>query len=289
MGSHHRLGGGGGEGPAEHRELGQDALLLGLQQLPAPPEHGLEAAASGEQVQAVGEAVSELWQGQHAKPEGSQLDGQRQPVEGGDHLGGQRFVEALVGSGGLGPAAKQGERFLGDQGCELDHPLVGGVEGPTRGGEHCAGQVGHHQGGLGAQLLQVVEDQQLGRRLGEHVQAVDAGRDPQSAGRGDRLHQAVEVGGGSAGHDPGARVVGRDLGDQPGLADPARSDHGDQAGCAQRVEDLGELGPAADQPGAGLDQGGPRRHVEQVAATAGRGPSGNSGFLGSSSSFRRSR
>jgi hypothetical protein len=85
----HRLGGVEGEAAAEHRQPGEERLLLAGEQVVAPVDGRAQRAvagdgvarAGGEQAEAVVQAGEQLLGGEQAHARGGQLDGERQPVE----------------------------------------------------------------------------------------------------------------------------------------------------------------------------------------------------------------
>ena len=245
----------------EARQGPQSTLVVGEQQLVAPPDRrGQRAAAFGatagrvaEQRETVVESPRDLLYRQGLDPGGGELDGQRQPVEGSaDRLddGGGLLVEHEPGAQLCGAGGEQRdrvgdrERFEGIDGLAVEpqRKLAGGEDAQVRGGvQQAGGQVGHgvddvfavveHEDGLGAgdaveeHLFTAGEVQRLGHGLGYR------------RGGGGRVEsdEPDAVG--------GIQVAGH-LDGGAGLADTGRSDQRHQP-------------PVTEQPIAGGDLVGP--------------------------------
>jgi hypothetical protein len=228
------------------------------------------AAAAGlaEEFEAGVEAVGEIVHGERADPRGGQLDRQRQPVQGTSDVARplqEAPVWGEVGVGGAGAVQEQlHRRTQGVAGAGLgdfqrrddedllavhSEPLAAGGQHPERGGGREQLLDEHRR--RRQQVLAVVEDQQAGR-----------GPRPAAQGghqRGARLDiQADRVSGRSRHRLPipeGGQIcppgilLGGDLVGQPGLADPARADEGDQPAGGEQSADRGELAVSTHQRG----------------------------------------
>lgn len=196
---------------------------------------------------------------------GGQFDGEREAVHAAAQLADRSQVprtERRTAGGGRPFQEQRDRRPVGGgvQRLESDALLAGHFERLAARGEDVhprrPGQHGRREpGGAVDDLLAVVEDEQdplRGEELHEAVGDVDVGApfDPQR-GRHGVWHLLVVQDRGQRAAPDAVRVVAGDGVDevpaQPGLADPARPDDGDQAGAPEQARKVGQLGVPAEE------------------------------------------
>ena len=258
------------------------------------------ARAATERVEAGVEAGAELGRTEQGQAGGGELEREREPVELGADAGdgggvAGRQPERRVGRarvrdqqrdrGHLGEPDRVGDRGVGKlERPEPDHALAAHAQRRLAGDEHARAEPGDVDGRID-DLLEVVEDQQ---HLATAEVALDERvvRQPERAADRRRSrprpsptdfeldHEAavLEVGADGVGH--GQR--------EPGLADAARPDEGDDAALgAAGVGERGELDRAPDEPaGRGRDVAGARTDRGARGAAAVDGGERERGELG---------
>jgi hypothetical protein len=291
----HRLGRRQVEAAPQHRQAAQGGPFRVGEQLPGPVDDRAQAAVPGrdirggglQQIEAGGEPVGDGPGPGGPDPAGGQLQGQRyavhQPADA-HHVRARGAGEA--GSQQPGAFGEELDRLGHRQAGHLDEPFRAQSELPPGGHQELhrrrpAEQRGDHRTGIG-QMLQVVEhEQQLatGEVIGEQVQRLAGHRERDVEGPGERAdHTAGRVPGAHEGHEHRPVAValapGRgDLDGQPGLADAAGTDQGDQpaGGVVQPVVQPGQLGLPADQRGQRPRRIRGRRRPAQLGEPAGGG------------------
>ena len=190
----HRLGRLEGEAAAKHRALGQRLLLDRRQERPRPVDGaqqgglagGAAARAERQQLEAALEAVAQLRQIEDGGAHGGQLDRQRDAVEAVEDVGQER---AVLGAQGRAPGRAAANSWpASDASTSARSVASGGGSCSGRSSSTCspatrsrsrlvtrirssgarASQLAQHDRGVGDQVLEVVEHQQvigIARRL----------------------------------------------------------------------------------------------------------------------------
>ena len=286
----HVLGGLHVEAAAEDAELDEGGLLPGLQELPGPAQGGVDGAVAVGQVAAAApqaggvgrDLAQEGLGGQHVGEAGGHLDGEGEAVDGVEE-----GVEAGAVDGPVGAQPEELGRLVGGQGAEAHDLLAGEVEGLAAG--HQGGELGAGGGGGEGEggdavdgLLGVVEQEQEGAAQGESAGEggdVVGDLDAQAEGGGDGADDVGDVGGLGEVAEPDLAglalgEVAADLAGEPGLADAAGADEGDEAAAPpEGLAELLRLAPAADE-GVGLGAEVVASHVQGAGAFGGDAPAG---------------
>ena len=252
--------------PAEQHALGlaQEGVrpIHGRAQRLLPPHR--RPGTSGEQPEAIVEAVQDLGQRQRAQPGRRELDRQRHTVEPLTDLGdgdGVVLGDGEVGAREPSPVGEQLDSLVGErQGRHLPHRFPGDTERLPARGQHgdsrCRPEQRRHERGARAEdVLAVVEHHEESAVADEPQQGVRRGAarfvgQPEHAGRGDG--HGVGVGHRSQVDEPDAVVVvadhaGSDMDRQPRLARAAGSAEGDEPVRGQGVTQIRRLGLAPDE------------------------------------------
>ena len=266
------------EAAAEHRQLGEDRLLLRAEPLVAPADQRLgqlhlTLGSDGLQDAELGvQGVGQLGQRVHAGPRRGDLQGQRQtvhPLADPDHGGRLLLVQILgrpgagqeepaggqvrqLGGGGSGGRHLEGnhaQRLLDRQaqGVPADHdhlepggPGQQGLDDLGAARQLVLGVVDHHQAGLAPEMIN------------DLLQTAGCGSHPERRGEGGQHRlRLVQRAHGQPVHAVGEPRSGpRGVRDgDPGLADSGWAEHGDQPGVAafDQLRQCGDLGGPADQ------------------------------------------
>ena len=300
------LGGRQVDAPREHGDgVEQQGVVVG-EAAERPGDRVAQRAVAGvgvgspglEQVERAVEPGVEVADRERAHPSGRQLEGEGQPVEPPGDVGHEGRVPQIDLQIGLAPAGVGQERvdrghaggharaLLGHRQRPDAHEVLGGqTEGLAGRGEQGHPGAGVHQGGAqvahgGEHVLAVVEDEQ-GVGLGERVagsghEVVAAGAQAECGGDGGGDATSVGDRGQLDQHDRAARVgeVGGRFQRQPGLADAARPDDGDEALGGGPPAQERELVLAADERGGGSASPRPRGGRRRVGRRGGEGTAG---------------
>ena len=137
----HRLGGGEGEAAAEHTELAEQELGLGVEQVVAPADRRAQgllalrrvARTRAQEIQPAAEAVEDLGGGEDLDAGGRELDRQRQAIEAVADARDHRLVAVGEGQARVdGPRAAQEQRDRGLGGERAERELVLGGQPQRR-------------------------------------------------------------------------------------------------------------------------------------------------------------
>ncbi len=278
-----RLGGRDVERPGEHRQPCPQPLLRGRAEVVTPPGGGVQRllvrrhrpAVTGERAEAAFQAAAQLAERERAQLHGSELDGQRDPVQAP-----AQPDDVVPVAGGDGEARRGRRGPLGEQLHRVPAPAPAGLrsgDGQRRhrvavltqhvhrlpaGGQHGhPGRVAQQQAdevGAGAdQVLTGIEDEQELTTLQVVHDRIRLApgillRQPEAARDGVRqqagIVQAAQLGQERAIGEPAAGTGGGPQ-REPRLADTAGAGHGHQPGRDQQPVQHGQLPPAADEPG----------------------------------------
>ena len=241
------------------------------------------AVPGREQGEAVVESARDLGQVERVQAGRGQLDGERETVEPAHDLGDALPVGGVgleARHDGAGPVDEQPDGVIvgvpGRQRRDGEELFAGESQALPAGRDRrdvraTRQQTVDERGDRIEDMLAVVEQQQhvgVAEAVGD---AFDAGRPApgvDAEGGGDGVQRGGGIGGGElAERDRAVRAVGLDapagLDQEPGLADPARSDQRHQPGAIGERGDLGDGGLATDQRGR-------RRRQPRRANTGGR-------------------
>ena len=154
---------------AEHREPGEERLLVLAEQVVAPGDRGAQRGvalvgitAALEEVEPLPDPLEQLLRAEQLDPRGGELDREREPVEAADQLvDGGRVTD--VGADCLRALEEQRDGVGLDHRRQVELDLAGDPQRlPARRDDPERGrgreQLGDRPGRIGQQLLEVVED-----------------------------------------------------------------------------------------------------------------------------------